>query len=569
MNLHSEHINGSGRSARGGTPDSAPVGFRRQGAGTGHPGARTGRRPGTGHLEYGILVGALVVASLAAALAPSAGAPAAPNAATGGRYIVVLRDDVADPRAAAGELGRAHGLAVGHVYDVVLKGFAARVPARALAGLARNPRVAYVDPDLTVRASATVPTGVDRVGADNVGGTGAGPGPGAQVAVLDTGIARHPDLTIAGGHNCTSSDASAWGDVHGHGTHVAGTIGANGALVGVAPGTPLYAVKVLGDDGDGAWSWVICGIDWVAKQGITVANLSLAGASNDDPSACGSSSLHQAICNATGRGVRFAVAAGNDDADAAGYVPAKYDQVTTVSALADADGCVGGVGSATDFGPDDTRASFSNDGAVVDVAAPGVDILSTVPGGYARMSGTSMATPHVAALFALGGYATEASGFGEPIANLPRGNTACDGAVEDTNTTADIPSEPSTLAIVGSGQSPKSTSGTFARDRDPSTAWRTSATTPRSAYVWFDLGSRQQLGLIRWVFGRSGHADAMRIQVSDDGTTWATIAGRGNAPANEWQELATDASARYVRFFFRNPNKDARLGYLSEVEIRG
>ncbi len=348
-----------------------------------------------------------------------------------GRYIVVLRPGT-DPHAAAASLGRAHGLGVTHIYDVVLGGFAATVPNdAALAALRRNPQVAFAEPDQVVytASDAILPTGVDRVGAD--GATG----PGAAVAVLDTGIAAHPDLAIAGGYNCTSSDTGTYGDGHGHGTHVAGTIGASGGVVGVAPGTPLYAMKVLGDNGSGQWSWVICGINETARQGITVANLSLVGASSENPNSCASSSLHQAICDAVKQGVRFAVAAGNNAADASGYVPAKYPEVTAVSALADSDGCTGGAGSTTSSGADDTRASFSNYGSVVDVAAPGVDIYSTVPGGYGTKSGTSMATPHVAALFALGGYVKEDSiELSEGIANIPNGSIGCNGSPSTNQT---------------------------------------------------------------------------------------------------------------------------------------
>ncbi|MDP9369658.1 MAG: S8 family serine peptidase [Chloroflexota bacterium] len=361
---------------------------------------------------------------LVAAFSTPAPAVAA-QSALDGRYIVVLRPGT-DAHAAAASLGRAHGLGVTHIYDVVLGGFAATVPNdAALAALRRNPQVAFVEPDQIVytASSATLPNGVDRVGAD--GATGAG----AAVAVLDTGIAVHPDLAVAGGYNCTNSDTGAYGDGHGHGTHVAGTIGANGGVVGVAPGTPLYAMKVLGDNGSGQWSWVICGINETARRGITVANLSLVGASSESPDSCANSSLHQAICDAVAQGVRFAVAAGNNGADASGYVPAKYPEVTAVSALADSDGCTGGAGPATSSGADDTRASFSNYGSVVDVAAPGVDIYSTVPGGYGTKSGTSMAAPHVAALFALGGYVKEDSvELPEGIANVASGDIACGGS---------------------------------------------------------------------------------------------------------------------------------------------
>ena len=193
-------------------------------------------------LGHGVAVIGLLVGSLAVLAAPDAGRAKEPGVTAEDRYIVVLRPGVADPRAAAAELGRAHGLSVGHVYDTVLNGFAARVPPQALAGLRRNPRVVAVEPDLTVSAAASLPSGVDRVGADDVGGTGAGPGPGAPVAVLDTGIAAHPDLTIAGGYNCASDDPAvdrgAWADGDGHGTHVAGIIGATAAASSALPRAP-------------------------------------------------------------------------------------------------------------------------------------------------------------------------------------------------------------------------------------------------------------------------------------------------------------------------------------------
>jgi subtilisin family serine protease len=232
--------------------------------------------------------------------------------------------------------------------------------------------------------------------------------PGEPVAVLDTGIDRdHPDLNVAGGYNCTSRDRRAWGDRFGHGTHVAGIIGAKNTgrgVVGVAPGTPLYAVKVLNDRGSGFISWEICGLDWTVKKGITIANMSFGGRDPGDfPDLCDSSAEHAAICAAEAAGVRMAVSAGNDGEDAADYTPAKFDQVITVSALVDTDGCAGGAGGLTLVGPDDALATFSNRGAVVDVAAPGVAILSTFKNGrYAALSGTSMAAPHVAGAIARG-----------------------------------------------------------------------------------------------------------------------------------------------------------------------
>jgi subtilisin family serine protease len=266
-----------------------------------------------------------------------------------------------------------------------------------------------VVPDREVYAfEQTHPTGIERVGAAinptaKIDGTDERVD--ADVAVLDTGIATHSDLNLRGGVSCIPGDAS-YADGNGHGTHVAGTIGAldnDFGVVGVAPGARLWAVKVLNSQGSGSWSSVICGLNWVAANSgtIDVANMSLGGGGSD--STCfGSDPLHDAICQVVNAGTPVIVAAGNDSMDAAQFVPAAYDEVITVSALADSDGLAGGLGPQTSRGPDDSLATFSNFGADVDIAAPGVSVLSTARGGgYAKFSGTSMASPHVAGAVAL------------------------------------------------------------------------------------------------------------------------------------------------------------------------
>jgi subtilisin len=257
-----------------------------------------------------------------------------------------------------------------------------------------------------------VPTSIRRVRADNLTNKGTGVG----IAVLDTGIDfNHPDLVtnIASStfKNCVSNIATAQDD-NGHGTHVAGMIAAANnsiGVVGVAPEAKLYAVKVLDSTGSGTWSSVICGVDWVTANAkalnIKVANMSLGGTGASDNN-CGlsnSDALHRAICNSAAQGVTYVVAAGNSAVNATQHVPAAYDDaVITVSALADSDGQFGGFGTSTSYGADDTFAKFSNYGTPVDVAAPGVNIYSTWKGGtYNTISGTSMATPHVAGAAAL------------------------------------------------------------------------------------------------------------------------------------------------------------------------
>ena len=335
--------------------------------------------------------------------------PPASAAPPAGRYIVVLRDDVQNPGEVARELGRAHGLAISQVYSHALKGFAAQIPEAAVSGLEHDPRVASIDLDRPVAAFVQkLPEGVNRIDAD-LNSTAAinsrDERVNIDVAVLDTGVdLNHADLNVVGGVDCTGTGSYA--DDHGHGTHVAGTIGAidnRNDVVGVAPGARIWAVKVLGANGGGSWATMICGIDWVTANAgtIAVANMSLGGAWVDD-GPCGSSSLHQAICNSVNAGVTYVVAAGNSRIDASQFVPATYDEVITVSALADSDGKSGGLGAATGAGADDTFATFSNYGADVDLAAPGVSIYSTWRGGsWGSMSGTSMASPHVAGAAAL------------------------------------------------------------------------------------------------------------------------------------------------------------------------
>ena len=239
-------------------------------------------------------------------------------------------------------------------------------------------------------------------------------GEGIGVAVIDTGVdLDHPDLSgnIIANKSCIRGKSTG-DDDNGHGSHVAGTIGAvdnSIGVLGVASKAKLIAVKVLNSRGSGSWSSVICGIDWVTANAsaynIKVANMSLGGGGSSDNN-CGntnSDALHYAICKSRDAGVTYVVAAGNSGANASNSVPAAYDDaVITISALADSDGQTGGTGPATSSGADDTFAAFSNYGNVVDLGGPGVSIYSTYKNkGYATLSGTSMATPHVAAAAAL------------------------------------------------------------------------------------------------------------------------------------------------------------------------
>ena len=352
-----------------------------------------------------------IVLSLILTLLGVASVQAAP---AGVPSIIVFKDTV-NPHAAAPALAAAYGLQTGFVYQHALKGMSAAVPPARLQALARDPRVAYVVEDMLRSISAqTVPTGIERIFADGNGNIDIDGTDDfrvdVDVAVIDTGVDfEHYDLNVAGGVNCSgggpfgSSCQSGGDDDHYHGTHVAGSIAAiddGVGVVGVAPGARIWAVKVLNSRGSGYTSWIVAGIDWVASNAATieVANMSLGGSGFNQAE-------YDAIQGAVNAGVAFAVAAGNSDDDANNYSPAAFDNVLTVSALADFDGQPGGLGSQTcRRDQDDTLADFSNWGDAVQIAAPGVCILSTFPleqGEYGTISGTSMASPHAAGALAL------------------------------------------------------------------------------------------------------------------------------------------------------------------------
>lgn len=352
----------------------------------------------------------LITAHLAAAvehesdpgLPPKAAVPAEkiPN-----QYIVVLRDDVADPSAVAKDIAKKHGLALGHIYKQ-LKGFSATIPAPVLEKVKSDSRVSYVEQDQLVQISLhtnnfeTLTTGINRIDADLNSLTDTST---VNIAIIDTGVwLTHTDLNAKAGKNCLAPSNSP-NDDNGHGTHVAGVAAAktndNKGVRGVSPNAVVYAVKVLDRTGSGPISSVICGVDWVTANAliIDVANMSLG-------CACHSEALHDAVKKSVAAGVTYTVSAGNDAKDIKDYDPASYPEVITVSAMGDSDGKCGAQGPS----PDDTFATFSNFGSGIDLAAPGVDIVSTWkgdssnPGGlYATASGTSMAAPHVAGAAAL------------------------------------------------------------------------------------------------------------------------------------------------------------------------
>ena len=333
-------------------------------------------------------------------------APAATAAPPLERFIVVLKDGSGPPAQVAQDVARLHAGSIGFVYENAIRGFSISVPAAALAGISKNPSVAYVEPDVEVFATGTqpVPTGINRVDAD--ANPPAGSMAGVDVAIIDTGVfIDHPDLNLRYVTDCTSAifyptfgGCSAEGnhqDENGHGTHVAGIAAAYDndiGSIGTAPGATLWSLKALNADGSGFLGSIIAAIDLIAAYSgeIDVANMSFGFEGS-------AQALNDALTNAVGRGVVFVAAAGNSASNASTFSPASHPDVIAVSALADFDGLPGGLGSET-CRPDvdDTFADFSSFGAVVDLAAPGVCIYSTsLNDGYATLSGTSMAAPFV------------------------------------------------------------------------------------------------------------------------------------------------------------------------------
>ncbi|MGH3352536.1 MAG: S8 family serine peptidase [Nocardioides sp.] len=341
--------------------------------------------------------------ALGAPTAASAAPSAAPPAEPAGKYIVRLTASAGDPAAFSAAAGIEKP---SHVYRTALRGFSAPLTSDEIRDLRGDRRVVSIERVQKVRITdQSTPTGIARSFASTNPklevGDGVDTRVDADIAVLDTGIsATHPDLDVVARTDClnkTTCTDNTGEDGHGHGSHVAGTIAAldNGSgVVGVAPGARLWSVRVLDDSGSGQTDGIAAGIDWVAAHAdeIEGANMSLG-------CECRSPAMDAAITRAVDAGVVFVVAAGNDHKDAGAFSPANHPDVVTVSALSDYDGKPGGTGSPDSCaqGPDDTLADFSNFGPLVEVAAPGSCIYSTYKGtGYTTMSGTSMASPHVA-----------------------------------------------------------------------------------------------------------------------------------------------------------------------------
>jgi hypothetical protein len=348
----------------------------------------------------------LSILALAPALALSAGCEEVDldELEDGDVYFIKLFSDAAEVVSEVNDLADVYDFEPIHVFDAASEGFTVRLPIDVSEEIEQLSVVEYVlkdegeeylppeeVPEEIELGANEVPTGIEFAG---------GPLMEVQdweflVAVIDTGVdSSHSDLEVAGQYDivCLSNsrDCSDGSDPQGHGTHVAGTIGAvadGEGVVGMAPGAPIFDIRVLDKNGSGYYSDILAGIEYILEHNsdasntpIRVANMSLGGPAG--------SSLDDDMATALGRledsGVLVAIAAGNESQDTANVVPAGLDKGVVVSAYNASSGYGG-------------FAWFSNYGDEVDIAAPGVSINSTVPGGsYASYDGTSMASPHVA-----------------------------------------------------------------------------------------------------------------------------------------------------------------------------
>jgi len=329
---------------------------------------------------------------------------------------------------------------------LVLNGSENSVPALSDAAEQNDTGVVIEANRIVTALGQTLPTGINRIDAESSSSSSSSSAAtsntmstnqtkmsnldNVQIGIIDTGIdLKNEELNVVSDVSFVPGEPTGQ-DGNGHGTHVSGIAAAkddSDGVVGVAPGAKLTAIKVLSASGSGSTASVLAGLDYALQHAneLDVVNLSLGGPGT-------SVATNTAITKLQRAGVPVVVAAGNDNEDAAFFSPANAPDAWTVSSILDTDGKCGGLGGAND----DSFLSFSNYGSVVEIAAPGGKINSTIPGGkYAQFSGTSMAAPHVAGAVAL--YksshpdASPAEIFNKLIEAANKSDTACDTAANN------------------------------------------------------------------------------------------------------------------------------------------
>ncbi|NUT98776.1 MAG: S8 family serine peptidase [Saccharothrix sp.] len=434
-------------------------------------------------------------------------------------YIVALADAPtarAAVSAQASDLAGRYGGKVSQIYSAALRGFSVRMTERQAKRLAADPSVRLVEQNAMAHATET--WGLDRVDQRDLplDNAFAAPndGSGVKAYVLDTGIDfNHPDLQgrATSGYDFIDNDSDA-SDCHGHGTHVSGTIGSK--TYGVAKNVELVAVRVLDCNASGPWDKIIAGIDWVSRNAPTAAvgNMSLGGSRT--------TSVDTAVANSVKAGVAWAVAAGNAGQNACNYSPAAAEGVLTVGASDNSD--KRSVWSSN---------SASNYGSCVELFAPGTNITSTTRGGgTGQMSGTSMATPHVAGALAL---ATSA----DPTISVADANAkVLDTAT--TNKVTDPKDSPNRLLYVDDlgtrdPGAPKASFTATCSSTTPSCTFDASASTDPdgsiSSYAW-DFGDSTTGAGIKpsHIYDTAG-SYTVKLTVTDNSGKTATTSRRAQA----------------------------------------
>jgi subtilisin family serine protease len=518
------------------------------------------------------------------------------------RDVIVRLAEGASPAGIAREVA-GRGSRVERVYRHAIDGFAASVPAGLVEELRADPRVAAVEPDLPVWAFAP-PTGIRRTGVDQYGPAdidGDGSTVNVDVAILDTGVdGSHPDLRVVAGIDCRVGSCATVTptDPNGHGTHVAGTVGARDddlGVVGVAPGARLHSVRVLEADGSGSMSSLLAGLEWLRVNAETVetANLSLG-------CQCRSTTLDDAVRAVAQSGVTLVVAAGNAGTDAGSFSPANHPDVIAVAAMSDYDGTPGRRSSSGCLpDADDSFGSYSNYGAVVDLVAPGSCITSTLPGGrYGRSTGTSMAAPHVTGAAALhiategvprsssrpaavlrtlldrfSVPSTDGCGYTDSVSIAPMLHLTCAGLTGNTHPTLDVSSPRDGLTVVSGDRVALRATAQDAEDGslDASIVWRSSVAGPLGNGPALDV-ALTQIGdhtIVASVTDSSGAntRHSRLVRVTDTSGSAGSDGGEEPQVPQEPEPEASPSTDNAPRLTVVAPVPDARIVADREVQL--